>query len=70
MKTLNNKIGETFCEDLDWMCNTYKPIDTERPVRTCDSDTAETAFQKCSKEKVFWKYAANLQDSTHVEVRF
>ena len=30
----------------------------------------EAAFQGCSKEKVFWKYAANLQENTHPEVRF
>ena len=23
-----------------------------------------------SKEKVFWKYAANLQENTHAKVRF
>ena len=32
--------------------------------------TTETAVQKCSQEKVFWKYAANLQENTHAEVRF
>ena len=31
---------------------------------------SEAATQKCSLEKVFWKYAANLQQSTHAEVRF
>ena len=30
----------------------------------------EAAVQRCSKEKVFWKNAANLQGNTHVEVRF
>ena len=28
------------------------------------------ATQTCSQEKVFWKYAANLQEITHVEVWF
>ena len=30
---------------------------------------AEAAAQRCSLEKVFWKYAANLQENTHAEVR-
>ena len=25
---------------------------------------SEAAVQRCSLEKVFWKYAANLQDNT------
>ena len=29
---------------------------------------SEAATQRCSSEKVFWKYAANLQDNTHAEV--
>ena len=28
----------------------------------------EAATQRCSQKKVFWKYAANLQENTHVEV--
>ena len=31
---------------------------------------SEAATQRCFKEKVFWKYAANLQENTHAEVRF
>ena len=30
----------------------------------------EAAFQRCSYEKVFWKYVADLQENTHTEVRF
>ena len=30
----------------------------------------EAAVQKCSWEKVFWKYAANLQENTHAKLRF
>ena len=30
----------------------------------------EKARQMCSSEKVFWKYAANLKESTHAEVQF
>ena len=32
--------------------------------------TTEVAVQRCSQEKVFWKYAANLQENTHAEVWF
>ena len=30
---------------------------------------SEAALQRCSWEKVLWKYAANLQRNTHVKVR-
>ena len=30
----------------------------------------EAATQRCIYEKVFWKYATNLQENTHAEVRF
>ena len=29
----------------------------------------EAAVQMCSTEKVFWKYASNLQENTHDEVQ-
>ena len=32
--------------------------------------TTEAVTQKCSWEKVFWKYAANLQENTHAGVWF
>ena len=35
--------------------------------RDLDNDT-EAAIQKCSYEKVFRKYAANLQENTHAKV--
>ena len=31
---------------------------------------SEVEIQKCSYEKVFLKYAANLQENTHAEKRF
>ena len=31
---------------------------------------SEAAVQRCSYEKVFWKYAANLQENNHGEVWF
>ena len=30
----------------------------------------EAALQRCSYKEVFWKYAVNLQENTHAEVRF
>ena len=30
----------------------------------------EAALQRCYYEKVFWKYATNLQENTHAEVQF
>ena len=42
-----------------------------RPVKQCFYLlTPEAAIQRCSYEKVFWKYAANLQENTHAEMRF
>ena len=29
---------------------------------------SQGALERCSKEKVFYKYAANLQENTHVKV--
>ena len=34
------------------------------------SQYSEAALQRCSLEKVFWKYEANLQEWTHAEVWF
>ena len=33
-------------------------------------DISDAAHQRCSKEKLFWKYAANLQENTHAGVWF
>ena len=38
-------------------------------LKVSDRD-AEAAIRRCSQEKVFWKYAANLQENAHVEVWF
>ena len=34
----------------------------------CKETFTEAALQRCSYEKVFWKYAANLEENTHAEV--
>ena len=31
---------------------------------------SQAATKRCSKEKVFWKWAANLQENAHAEVQF
>ena len=31
---------------------------------------SEAALHRCSYKKMFWKYAASLQDNTHAEVWF
>ena len=33
-------------------------------------ESSEAVLQRCSYEKVFWKYAANLQENIHTEVQF
>ena len=35
-----------------------------------EKHSAEATLQRSYWEKVFWKYAANLQENTHAEVRF
>ena len=39
-------------------------------LRQTNELTSKAAVQRCSEEKVFWKYAANLQENTHAEVSF
>ena len=34
------------------------------------SALTEAATQRCSYKKVFWKYAANLEEKTHANVWF
>ena len=33
-------------------------------------ERSEVAFQMWSYKKVFWEYAANLQENTHAEVQY
>ena len=35
-----------------------------------DVSSAEAAVKRSSEEKVFWKYAANLQEDIHAKVWF
>ena len=47
---------------LDTLLNRTKPLNKYRQ--------SEAATQRCSMKKVFWKYAANLQENNHAEVWF
>ena len=33
-----------------------------------ETESSEAAIHKCPSETIFWKYAANLQESTYAEV--
>ena len=46
-----------------------KPMMVYWSLKSNYSD-AEAATQRYSWEKMFWKYAANLQENTHAKVRF
>ena len=39
-------------------------------INVIEKQYAEAAIQRCSQEKVFWKYVANLQENTHAKVQF
>ena len=39
-------------------------------ISKCDFNKVAKQPSKCSEKKVFWKYAANLQENTHAEMRF
>ena len=41
-----------------------------KPTSIGSLSKTEATAQRCSWETVFWKYAADLQENTHVEVRF
>ena len=47
-----------------------KQVDHNTIILWYDILSPEAATQRCSKEKVFWKFAANLQENTHAEVWF
>ena len=53
--------------------NRMEPFTVEKSGRTkrmpagqwASGKDTEAATQRCSEEKVFWKYAVNLQENTH-----
>ena len=47
--------------------NEIKNVDTFRNMQQRNS---EAATRRCFLEKVFWKYAANLQENTHAQKWF
>ena len=46
-----------------------KPVIFWKSIKPLIAES-EAALQMCSYKKVFWKYAANLQENTHAKVRF
>ena len=39
-------------------------------ILECYSHVSKAAYQRYSKEKVFWKYLANLQENIHAGIQF
>ena len=52
------------------VCKVYRKLKVISKPITCIYHMLDTeaALQRCSWEKLFRKYAANLQENTHVEV--
>ena len=50
--------------------NQRKKTSKQRQSKTITWPTTRGAFPRCSKEKVFWKCAANLQENIHTKVWF
>ena len=46
------------------------PIPLARCYKAEEVSISEITLQRCSYEKVFWKYAANLLENTDAEVWF
>ena len=65
-RTLSNIYDGAFCKNSQLRCLTGFWI----RLRMWNIEIIEAALQRCSYEKVFWKYAANLQENTHVEMQF
>ena len=59
-------IFKAFNDEIDKKEYKNKRRFLQKRAKNC----SEAATQRCSWEKVFWKYAANLQENTHAEVRF
>ena len=64
-----------FLNFMFWMNRNIFPHDESRhssitSLSFLEEEKLEAALQRCSQEKVFWKYTANLQENTYVEVWF
>ena len=57
---IKTSICWNVCIQMKYSTNVLFPINRD----------SEAATQRCSEEKVFWKYSANLQKNTHAEVWF
>ena len=76
-----NEAALTFTGILDPPLNFFLYISITLFMYSCQSwhyyvflspnfNITEAAIQRCSYKKVFWKYTANLLESTHAEVWF
>ena len=73
---VNKKILHTEVASQPKSCESQKNMLWQQK-KLCDTQkrescwlNTEAATQRCSEEKVLWKYATNLQENTHAEVRF
>ena len=48
----------------------YKTTRSLQKQLTALRQISEAALKRCSQEKMFWKYAVNLQENTDAEMRF
>ena len=64
-------LNEKFHFFVQWSERVFLSVEIfNNRVGTNRINETEAAIQRCSYEKVFWKYAANLQGSTHAKVWF
>ena len=47
-----------------------KSLNASQKTHVIKLQLPEAALQRCSKEKVSWQYAVNLEENTHAEVWF
>ena len=67
-KRYTSKLKHLYhCQDLVVNYFILKIIDLKLDLSFCVK--SEAAIQRCSWEKMFWKYAAHLRENTHDEAR-
>ena len=65
--------GQCYFDFLDKAVNVYRTCDKIALVGNFNpekSEFSEASFQRCSKEKVLWKYVANLQENNQISSCF
>ena len=72
----DNLLSYTKVRFREYQFSEYSSFDTSNTVlttisffHTCGCKNTEATLQRWSLEKVFWKYATNLQENIHAEVR-